>query len=376
MAENHLKPSASIEFNKKAVELQKQGNKIINLSIGQPSFSIDESIKINLKEAIASNYTFYTISQGIEPLRTSILDWRNWSNKYTIDNVLITPGAKSAIFSTLKSILSIGDEVIVFAPYWVSYIELIHMCDGVPKIVKTNKDFSINIDELKKAINSKTKALIINNPNNPSGNVVDVSLMKEIVHLTKESNLYLIADEVYSSIIFEKEFTSFADIFDISNENIIVIDSVSKSLSCTGLRIGYVIANKSNLNRILMIHQHLNTCAGSIEQVGLSKVTKTKYIQIISKYNNEYIINRDCLLNAKIVREVATVPHGSFYMLLNIKNKYKNSYEAANYLLEKFGIATVPGEAYGIDDYVRISFAGSLKDIEQFIELVEKNNLL
>lgn len=373
MTKGNFKNSASIEINKKALELKAQGKKVVNLSIGQPRFFLDEEIKKLLNEAIETNNNFYTVSAGISDFRKQILKWHKWEVKFSVDNLLVTPGAKNAIFTSIKALINPGDEVIVFAPYWISYIEMIELCGGIVKVVQPKENLNLNLNLLKEVLTSRTKAIIVNNPNNPSGKLLSLDEIKEILNIANEKNLFIIADEIYSTITFGKSFISFSDFME--NNNVVIINGVSKSLSCTGLRIGYILASKEILRKIMPVHQHISTCAGSLEQYALSKLDETRYEKIVEEYNFEYSKARSLLLNCEKIKGVGIIPEGAFYMLLNIKKKYKNSTQASEDLLLNYGIATVPGIAYGIDDYIRISFAGDISEIEGFIEIVEENNL-
>ncbi|MEK4177405.1 aminotransferase class I/II-fold pyridoxal phosphate-dependent enzyme [Aeribacillus sp. FSL K6-1305] len=371
---NKLIPSASMKLNDIAKKMERSGRNIINLSIGEPEFELEEEIKEALFYSVKTSYSHYTNKQGIEELRERILQWHGIENDYDIENILVTPGAKYAIYILLLSLLNFGDEVIILKPYWVSYVDIVTLCGGKPIIVECKNDFSVDWDLLNSKISSKTKAIIINNPNNPSGYILNKENMIKLYNLCKQHSIYLIADEIYSTIVFD-EFNSFIEIKEKDCSNVIVINGVSKSLACTGLRIGYIIANNTIIKNVLKIHQHIATCAGSLEQKALSMLSKSVYEKISKKYRNIYFERKKFILENVNCKSSFNNPKGTFYMLINIRNKYQDSNDASSYLLENFGIATVPGVAYGLDDYIRISMATSYEKLKEFIGIVNKEKL-
>ncbi|WP_432407117.1 pyridoxal phosphate-dependent aminotransferase [Wukongibacter sp. M2B1] len=372
---HRIKDSASMKLNDTVKIFEKNGKNIINLTIGQPDLDLELEIKEKLIQAVKMSYSHYTNKQGVVKLREKILEWNEIDNKYDISNVIVTPGAKYAIYTLLKSILNHGDEVIIFKPYWVSYIDMVNLCGGKPIIVECNDDFTINFDDLKKKINSRTKAMIINNPNNPSGNILSIEDMVKLNKICIDSNLYLISDEIYSTIVFSK-FKSFLQLEGKRSSHIIAINGVSKSIACTGLRIGYIIADKDVVSNFLKVHQHIATCAGSLEQKALSLISKEQYAIIHNKHKQIYKKRRNLIVNRINGKSKIHIPEGTFYMLLNIGDEFNSSLEFSNYLINNYGIALVPGEAYGIDNWVRISFATSEEKLRNFIEIINGENLL
>jgi len=363
-----------MKLNEMANKMNEEGREIINLSIGEPQFELEQEIKDALNYSVQISYSGYTNKQGIEELRKRILEWHNIERCYDTNNIIVTPGAKYAIYISLMSILNPGDEVIIIKPYWLSYIDMVLLCGGKPVIIDCNDDFSINWDILNEKINSKTKALIINNPNNPSGNLYKKDQLVKLYNLCKRHSIYLISDEIYSTIVFD-EFTSIINIMDKSFTNVILINGVSKSLACTGLRIGYIIAHHSLITNILKIHQHIATCAGSLEQKALSMLSKSVYNKISEKHKNIYLKRKKTILENIKQKHCFNNPKGTFYMLVRITDKYSNSVHASNHLMEKYGIFTVPGAYYGINDYVRISYAVSDLQLKKFINLSNNEDL-
>lgn len=364
-----INDSASMTCNSKIRQLSNDNSDIINMTIGEPYFNLDERIKEFFKLALKENQTHYVEKQGVFRFRKAILEWNNVENRYSEKNIIVTSGAKYAIYLVMKTILNRNDEVIILKPYWVSYPDIVKICYGIPKIVECKNNFQIDFEELQKTLTKNTKAIILNNPNNPSGNIYTKEEISRIKDFCKDNDLFLVADEIYSEISFD-EYHSLLE--QEKSENVIVVNGVSKSLACTGLRIGYLFAEEDLVNNILKLHQHIMTCSGSLEQYALSHVNKDLYHQITTKYREKYLEKRNYLINSLKDNIPFFRPKGAFYMLLNIKNRYEDSLSAFRSLLYEYNIGVVPGIAYGVDDYVRISYSLPNNLLEVFVNRIKK----
>lgn len=368
-----IKPSASLQVAARAKELTRQGRDIVNLSLGEPDFDVPTPIKAGLYRALDENKTHYTVSQGVLELREEIA--KHSGHGIQAEQIVVSSGCKLGIYLTLEAILDPGDEVIFFEPAWVSYLHMITLCHGKSISLKTEQtnNFIPAIADLKAAISSKTKAIILNNPNNPSGQLLPKSLLDQIVRLAKEHDLFIISDEIYADILFDRD--SFHSLINYDYEKIIINSGFSKNFAMTGLRLGYTIAHPEIAQAINKLHQHVGTCAPSIAQYSLIGNINSAYTTDLQGMINTYKQRRNLLMEG--LKETIfpyIVPQATFYMLLDIKNLKTKSLEASQFILEEFGVATVPGIAFGasIDDYVRISFATSEAELKKALSRLSK----
>ncbi len=363
-----IKPSASLQVANRAKELKREGRDIVDLSLGQPDFPVPESIKTGLFTALEENKTGYTESQGVLELRKEIAAQYKGVKA---EQIVVCSGCKLGIYLTLEAIVDPGDEVVLIEPFWVSYVHMVTLCGGKSVNLKTSKHkgFIPSIDELKALISDKTKAIILNNPNNPGGIMLPKELLDQIVELAKEHQLFIIADEIYSDILFDKN--SFHSLCHYDYERIIITNGFSKNFAMTGLRLGYIVAHSEIAAAINKLHQHVGTCAPSIAQYSIIGNMEEAYEVDVQTMVSTYKRRRDLLIEGfKNTIFSIIIPQATFYMLLDISKLGMKSLEASSYLLEEFGVATVPGIAFGesIDDYVRISFATSEKVLQKAIE--------
>lgn len=364
-----IEPSASLQVTQRALELKREGRDIISLSIGEPDFAVPFPVKEGLHQAIDNNLTHYTESQGVLDLRRELAKYIGHSIE--AEQILFCSGCKFGIHLTLEALLNPGDEVIIIEPAWVSYEHMVTISHGKSVKVKTREEnnFLPTAGDIQKAVTEKTKALILNNPNNPSGQVIPRDLLDEIVGLARENDLYILGDEIYSDIVFEG--TDFYSLINYDYDQIIILSGFSKNFAMTGLRLGYIIAKKEITKAILKLHQHTGTCAPSIVQHSLIGRLPEVFEKDVKKMREIYERRRDLLVEGlKDTPFPFIVPQATFYLLLNISPLGMKSLEASKYLLEEAGVATVPGISFGdsIDDYVRVSFATSEEQLNKFIQ--------
>ena len=382
---NNLPISATLAMAAKARELKSQGIDIISLSLGEPDFDPPSFIKNAAKKAIDENYNSYPPVDGYADLKTTI------SKKFKRDNLLeykpsqivVSTGAKQSIANVCMVLLDPNDEVILPAPYWVSYSAISILAEANPIVIPSSieSDFKITAEQLENKITSKTKLVIINSPNNPSGSIYSENEYRAIAKvLQKHPNIYIISDEIYEHISYDKKVFSFASIPEMYDRTI-TVNGVAKAFAMTGWRIGYIGAPDWIAKACNKMQGQITSGANSIAQRATiaaldASPEKIKYMVDEFKKRRTIILR----LLSKIQGVKTNIPEGSFYVFPDIssffgktiKNKKINdSNDFALLLLEKAHVATVAGEPFGNPNCIRISYAASIKDIERAIERIK-----
>ena len=364
-----ITPSVTVGISSKVSELKSSGKDIINLSIGEPDFNVPEKAKLYGVESLNNNETKYNLVPGLKILREEICKKLLEENncKYSIDEIVVTSGAKHAITNTLLAITNPGDEVLLPKPYWVSYSEMTKIVNAVPVAIETSKnnDFKLTGDLLKKYITSKTKLLILNNPSNPTGAVYTRDELLDIANVCLENNIYILADEIYEKICYVDNFVSVASLNEDIKNITITINGFAKSAAMTGVRLGYSASNKEIAKGICAIQGHLVSHPSLTSQYigyGALKSCSEDIKEMVKTYKH-----RRNLITKKLdsINNISYIyPNGAFYVFIDIskiKNKFKYdkslSVEFCEAFLDKFNVAIVPGLAFGIDYYIRISYA-------------------
>jgi len=357
----------------------RQYNDVIDFTLGDPDIQPHDCIKQAAINAIIAGKTRYSQNAGLLELREVIAD--NYENDYSItynplSEVFVSVGGMEGIFLALISILNPGDEVIIPAPYWINYAQMVLMCGAKPVIVnpKSDKDLSISTNNIKHAISPKTKALIINSPCNPSGLIIKESEMNELASISKEADLYIIADEVYKKLIYnDKQYYSISKIAGMK-ERTIVVNSLSKEFCMTGWRLGYVVGPQDVIRAMTMLQENIAACAPLPSQYAAIEALRhhDEYSQFMIK---EYGKRKNIVVEeiAKIERLSLQEPEATFYAMINIKNLGKNSVDFAYELLEKEHVALVPGITYGdcCEGFVRIAFTIKEEQIREGIHRIK-----
>ncbi len=368
----NIPKSSTLQITSKARELKKKGYDVINFAAGEPDFKTPKEVIDEMYNAIEQDYIYYAPSKGYKELREEIC--KKYKELYNVDinpeEIIITPGAKQAIFEAVSSIINPGDKVLIPSPCWVSYEPIVKLCDGNVEFVKTIEDegFRIDMDDLRRKAKN-AKLLIINYPNNPTGCSYGYKDLKEIVEICIENDLYIISDEIYDRISFEKHVTmlNFNDIRD----KLVVINGFSKTYSMTGFRLGFAIANEKLIDEMSKVQEHTVSCAVSFIQIAAIKALRNcEYF--VKQMNYEY--RRRMEFISKILDEIGikyVKPKGTFYIFpkFNI-----NGFKLANTLIEKYHVATIPGEAFGIggENHLRLSITIPIEKIEEGIRRIEK----
>lgn len=372
-----VEPSATLAINALVKSLASEGKKVINLTVGEPDFDTPDNVKEAAIRAIKDGFTKYTPPQGILKLREAIQKKLSEENgvQYTPDEIIVTTGAKDALYLLFQVILNKGDEVIILSPYWVSYPQQVILAGGIPKIIPASDNFSFSIDEFRKAISDKTKAVILNSPCNPSGAVFDEQTLMEIAGIAQKNNILIVSDEIYEKIIYEGANASIASFSEEIKSRTVTINGFSKTYSMTGWRIGYLGGPEEIVKGIKKIQSQSTSCASSISQKAALEALQGPQ-DFIKKMVLEFKKRRDYLvenLNKSEFFSIGESP-GTFYVFPSIKlnERFPTSEEFAMHLLKENGVGTVHGSAFGKEGHIRISYATKMENLEEAIAKIEK----
>ena len=338
-------------------------SKMINATIGRPDFDVPVKIKEEAKLHIDLGHNAYTETKGIAPLRQAIskhLQKRNVNR--SPDEIIVTSGTTSAIFMVISALINPDDEVIIFEPYFVAYPEIVKMVGGKCVILKTNTDFQPDISLLRKSIANKTKLIIVNSPNNPTGAVYNSEMMKEIVRVAKKAGAYILSDEIYHDFIYKKiPHYSPAEKY----KKTIIVDGLAKSKGMSGWRIGFVAGPKKIIDAVEKLQQFTSVCAPAPFQHAAVLAFTEPFDQDIL---NQYRRKREALIEGIKDNYQIVIPDGAFYLFL----KTPIPAEKFTMILIKKGLAVVPGSAFGnYKNFIRISYAISDKEIEKMIDILK-----
>lgn len=381
-----IEPSLTLAITAKAKEMKEKGIDVISFSVGEPDFNTPKNIINAAIKAMEDGNTKYTSVNGILQLREAICKKFKDDNglEYNPSQIVVSTGAKQSLANTFLAILNPGDEVIVSTPYWVSYPELIKLADGKPVFVEGDEksNYKFTKENLEKAVTAKTKAIVLNTPNNPTGTIYNKEELEVIADFAKKYNIIIISDEMYEKLIYDNEnHISIASLSKDAYERTIVINGLSKSYAMTGWRIGYCAASEKIAKLMISIQSHVTSNVCSITQYAALEALSgpqdeiTKMINEFEKRRN-YMINRiESIDNLSIVK-----PKGAFYIMINIENclgkeingKILNdSMEFCASLLENEKLAVIPGKAFGLNNYIRVSYATSMEAIKEGLNRIE-----
>lgn len=381
-----IEPSLTLAITAKAKEMKEKGIDVISFSAGEPDFNTPKNIINAAIKAMEDGNTKYTSVNGILQLREAICKKFKDDNglEYNPSQIVVSTGAKQSLANTFLAILNPGDEVIVSTPYWVSYPELIKLADGKPVFVEGDEksNYKFTKENLEKAVTAKTKAIVLNTPNNPTGTIYNKEELEVIADFAKKYDIIIISDEMYEKLIYDNEnHISIASLSKDAYERTIVINGLSKSYAMTGWRIGYCAASEKIAKLMMSIQSHVTSNVCSITQYAALEALSgpqdeiTKMINEFEKRRN-YMINRiESIDNLSIVK-----PKGAFYIMINIENclgkeingKILNdSMEFCASLLENEKLAVIPGKAFGLNNYIRVSYATSMEAIKEGLNRIE-----
>lgn len=381
-----ISPSSTLAIDAKAKKMKSEGVDIIGFGAGEPDFDTPIHIKEAAIKAINEGFTKYTPASGTLELKQAVC--KKFKNDNGLDykpsNIVISNGAKHSLVNTFQAICNPGDEVIVPTPAWVSYPEMVKLAGGVPVYVSTTEEegFKFTVEKLEKAITSKTKAIIMNSPSNPTGMVCSEEELKALADLAVSRNIYIVSDEIYEKLIYDGyKHVSIASFNDKIKDLTIVVNGVSKSYSMTGWRIGYTASNEKIAKIMGNVQSHATSNPNSIAQKAALAALEGPQ-DIIDEMVVEFIKRRDYMVGKiNSIEYLSCIkPNGAFYVMMNISKligkelggvKIKGSDDFTNVLLEKANVALVPGSGFGTDIHVRLSYATSLKNITEGLNRIE-----
>ena len=390
MISNRIKemiPSVTLAQSEKIAQLKKQGINVIGFNIGEPDFNTPDNIIKKAEEAYSLGYTKYTPASGLIELREEIC--RKFKNDYNLDytvrDVIVSSGAKQSLTNALMAIIDPGDEVIVPTPCWISYVEMIKLTGGIPVLVKMNEStgYDLDVDKIKDSITDKTKAVLINSPNNPTGAVYKREDLERLGNLAVEDNFYIISDEIYEKLVYDGEANCCtASISPEIKEKTITINGVSKSYAMTGWRIGYAVGPTHVIKAMSDYQGHTTTSPNSPAQYASIEALSScdKFVEEMRKEfdkRRKFIAER---LN-KIDGINCVMPKGAFYVMVGINEFYgkiyngftiNNPMDMCAYLLNESRIAVVDGAAFFADDSIRISYSNSMDNIREGMDRMEE----
>ncbi|MDO8488665.1 MAG: pyridoxal phosphate-dependent aminotransferase [Candidatus Omnitrophota bacterium] len=372
-----INPSSTLAITSKAKKLKSEGKDIVSFAAGEPDFDTPNFVKDAAISAINSGFTKYTPTTGIPELKKLICQKFKKDNslEYAPDQIIVSNGAKHSIFNALMVLLNRGEEVLIPLPYWVSYPEMVNLCEATVRFIKTTStnNFKISAADLSRHITAKTKILILNSPSNPTGSVYDRQELEAIAKICVAKNIFVISDEIYEKITFDGlKHNSIGslnkDIYDLT----ITVNGLSKSHSMTGWRIGYLGAPSDVACAISNLQDHSTSNPNSIAQKAAVAALSAPE-DFTRKLCFEFVKRRDYLATRLqgIKKLSFTMPHGAFYMFCDISKTGLDSLTFAKRLLEEEYVSVIPGCSFGMDDHIRISFATSIEELQKGMDRIE-----
>ncbi len=377
-----LKPSATLEITAKANQLKSEGYDVIGFGAGEPDFDTPEHIKEAAIKAITGGKTKYTPVAGILELRKAVAEKFSfdYNVKFEQSEVIVSCGGKHSLFNIFMAILNKGDEVIIPSPYWVSYPAMVELCEGKPVILNTtiNDNFKISADKLRNSITSKTKAVIINSPSNPTGASYSRDELEALIDILKDKDIFIISDDIYYKITYDNyKFINAVMLKPELKDKVIIVNGVSKTYSMTGWRIGFTIANKELIGIMSKIQGQSTSNPTSIAQYAALEAIAGDQ-SCIDTMVREFEKRRDFIVNElNGIKGVKCYnPEGAFYVFPDISDVIKNknlkgSSDFSAKLLEEQKVAVVPGIAFGNDNHIRLSYATSMENIKEGLKRIK-----
>ena len=380
-----ISPSPTLAIDSKFKQMKQQGIPVVGFGAGEPDFDTPDNIKRAGIQAIEENFTRYTPASGTLELKRAICMKvkRDTGLEYGTENIIVSNGGKHALTNIFMAILNPGDEVIIPAPFWVSYPEMVKMADGCPVFIETNEenDFKFTMDQLENAFSSKTRALVLNTPSNPTGMVYTREELAAIAEFAVNHNMYIIFDEIYEKLVYDGEHVNIATLNDNVRDLTIIVSGMAKTYAMTGWRIGYTVAHSTIIKAMSNIQSHATSNPNSIAQRAAVEALDGDQ-SIINTMKAEYIKRRDYMV--KRINGIEGIsclkPQGAFYIFMNVKNvlgkehygkMIRTASELCDDILERALVAMVPSEGFGVDGYVRLSYATSMEVITTGLDRIE-----
>ncbi len=379
MAVSHLaktiNESPTLRLNEQARILRAKGEPVIHLGIGEPKNKTPISALLSAAARLNTGDIKYTPTDGMPSLKKAIIHYteKNYNRLVPLENIIVSTGAKQSIYNILFTIVNPQEEVILLAPHWVSYPEMVKMVSGVPVVVvPEDGSFHPSMKDIVQAVSSRTRAIILNSPNNPSGVLYAEDFIAEIVEYCERKGIYLICDDIYQKLIFDGKIAVPAYNYtteDIESSHLIIVNGVSKMYGMTGFRIGWVVGPRELVKVMTNIQAQMTSNPPVVSQAAaegalLGDQSVVESLRLTIQNNRDVMLNELIGLNGVQV----TKPDGTFYCLPDFRSFGMASAELSKFLLEKALVCTVPGSAFGMEGYLRLSYAGSVKDIKDGIE--------
>jgi len=375
---SQLSPSPTLEITAKAKALRAQGVDVIGFGAGEPDFDTPQHIKDALYQAVEDGFIYYTPSPGIPELREAIAEKLKRDNKidYAVDEVIVTPGAKQALFEAVMALVNPGDEVLIPAPYWVSYVPMCQIAGARAVAVPTAMEhgFRVSAKDLASQITEKTRLLILNSPSNPTGAVVDRKGLSEIADLCIKEDIIVISDEIYEHMIYDAEHVSIGSLPEM-RERTVTVNGFSKAYSMTGWRLGYAAAPKGIIKPMSNLQGHsVSNATSFVQKAGVAALRESQ--DCVVEMTAEFRRRRDRIV--ELLNEIPGVecprPDGAFYVFADFSSVEPDSVKFAGMLLDEAGVAVVPGVAFGDagEGFLRLSYATSMEKIEEGIARINK----
>lgn len=382
-----VKPSSTLAITAKAKELKAKGIDVVGFGAGEPDFNTPDNINQAAIKAINEGFTKYTDASGILELKQAVCEkFKSFNHiNYEPEQIVISNGGKHSLTNIFEAILNPGDEVIIPAPYWLSYPEIVRLSDGVPVFIRGEKEnnYKVTAQQIADACTPNTKAFVLNSPNNPSGMIYTKEELEEIAKVAVEKNFYVISDEMYEYLVYgDNEVVSIASLNDEIYKRTITCSGVAKSYAMTGWRIGFTASSKEIAKLMGSIQSHQTSNPNSIAQKAAVEALKGPQDEI-QLMVGEFDKRRKCMcdLVGEIPHISALEPQGAFYMFIDVSKLLEMSYQGqkindvsrlASILIEDYNVAVIPCADFGFDDHIRLSYAISTEQIEKGISRIKK----
>jgi aspartate aminotransferase len=378
---SRISVSSTLAVVQKAAQLRASGVSLVDFGAGEPDFPTPDNIKNAAIEAINQNFTKYTPTSGIKELKEAIIERhaKDFGSNYKVDECLVTVGGKQAIFEAVAATINHGDEVILAAPYWVSYLDIVNYAGGKPVMLATREtdDFQVRAADVEKLITPKTKLIVVNSPNNPTGAVIPDEEMEKLLALAKSRGVVLMSDECYCQFLYDGRKP-----FSLGNsgdrDNLIIVGSLSKTYAMTGWRVGFALGAKNLLGSMLKLQSHSTSNPTSISQKAAVEALFGPQDSVQTMLA-EYQRRRDKIVAGlrAIPGITCAMPAGAFYVYPNVgaylkKNGLADCKVLVDKLLEGAHVAVVPGPGFGTDEHIRLSYATSMENIEEGLQRMKK----
>jgi aspartate aminotransferase len=366
--------SPTLRLNEEARILREKGEPVIHLGIGEPKNKAPITAILSSAAKLSTGDIKYTPTDGTPSLKKAIIKYteENYGKLVAPENVIVSDGAKQSLFNILFTLCNPQDEVIILAPYWVSYPEIVKMVYGIPVIViPEDGSFHPRMEDIQRAVSSYTKAIIVNSPNNPSGIIYSEEFIRQIVEFCEQKGIYLILDDIYHKLVFDGKIPVPAYKFtnkDVESTKLIVVNGVAKLYGMTGFRVGWVIASRKLVEIMTNVQAQTTTCVSPVMQAA-AEGALTGVQSIVESLRLTIQNNRDVVMQEmKTFNSIRiTKPEGTFYCFPDFRAYSNNSVELSNILLKKALVVTVPGKEFGMEGFLRLSYSGSVKDVTEGI---------